>query len=446
MAKKNKIAAEADSLVPVSDAACERMVIGTLLQNDRAYGENSDILTEDCFTDYHLRMVFRAICSLQAMGEEADMLTIPPYIERTEGKAFPLSDFLDLTHGYITAGLREKCLYLTELARRRKLFLIAKKLEVVGSSLSVPIDETLNDLSNSINDISGGEGTVMAFDGALSVLSDVIDENKNGGVQFDSCGIACFDGRAFLRPEALTVIAAYSGHGKSCLASTIAFNCAKNGASVAYYSLEMSKVELAARMLSHVCDVPASKLLYGQLKGKEKTSFDKARLETSELPVFFDERATISTDTLYMSIQRMARKEHVHGVIIDYLQILSQTNRPAGMTEEAFLGGVVRRLKNLAKQLGIWIILISQLSRNHSGERPDVSYLRGSGQILEACDNCALLYRPERVEGGKYYGENASVTTEGTAEITISKARNGRDGQKYIINFDAEHTWFSEKH
>lgn len=50
------------------------------------------------------------------------------------------------------------------------------------------------------------------------------------------------------------------------------------------------------------------------------------------------------------------------------------------------------------------------------------------------------------MEGGKYYGENASVTTEGTAEITISKARNGRDGQKYIINFDAEHTWFSEKH
>lgn len=432
---------------PVNDNMCERLVIGTIMQNKIAFEDNIDILDEDCFADWKLKMIFRAIRNIREKGEEADFITIPPYIEKNEkGYILDITELIDLTSGFINFGIREKCLYLKELSDRRKLLQLGMKLVSAGSTQNQILEEVMMEMNSTIDQINSNTNSgVDTIDSSIEQLTLNIEDNTNKKESiFDYSGIKSFDERAFLRPKALTVIAAYSGHGKSCMATSIAYNCARSGAPIAYYSLEMSKMELTARILAHDCKIPTSQLLYGKLTPAEEQSYRDVVLRCSNLPIYFDEKSTISSDALYMSIKKLARQKHIHGVIIDYLQILSQNNRQRNTTEEAFLGGVVRNLKNIANQLGIWIILLSQISRNHESDEPKESYLRGSGQILEGCDNCALLYRPSKIDGGKYSGANTNVDTENTAEINICKARNGSDGKKYIIGFEPEYTRFHE--
>jgi len=432
---------------PVHDEICEKLVIGTLIQNRKAFEDNIDILDEECFENWKIKTIFKAIRDIHAKGEEADLITIPPYIEKIEtGYKMDITELIELTNGFINIGIREKCLYLKELSKRRKLLNLGYKLINAGTTQNKELEEIIDNVNSTIDHINDNSTSeIDSIDRTIKQLSENIEANRQSKENiYDYSGIKCFDDRAFLRPKALTVIAAYSGHGKSCMATSIAYNCAKNGSPIAYYSMEMSKMELTARIISHKCETPTSKLLYGKLNSSEETKYREAILEIGELPIYFDERSTVSAETLYMSIRKMVRQKKVHGVIIDYLQILSQNNRQRNITEEAFLGGVVRNLKNIANQEGIWIILLSQISRNHETDEPKESYLRGSGQILEGCDNCALLYRPSKIEGGKYSGTYANIDPEGTAEINICKARNGSDGKRYITGFNPEYTYFFE--
>ena len=126
------------------------------------------------------------------------------------------------------------------------------------------------------------------------------------------------------------------------------------------------------------------------------------------------------------------------GAIIDYLQILSITNKT--QTEEQFLGSVARRLKNLAKELNIWIIALSQLNRKNAENAPSLSDIRASGQIGEAADNVVFIYRPE-VFNRSYPAPFASTSTQGTAMIDIAKGRSV-GLKKFILGFKPEQTLF----
>ena len=264
---------------------------------------------------------------------------------------------------------------------------------------------------------------------------------------FSPSGFTCVDGNAMLRPGALTVIAAHSSHGKSALALTMAYNAAKRGHGVAYYSLEMDDKELAGRVAASLCDVEPKELLYGvgqRDKAELLSLLDGVMDSERETPVYFDSTAGHTIDSLMASIRFMARSKKVKGAVVDYLQILVQTlPRQNGQTEESALGGIVRQLKNLAKQEGIWILLLSQLNRNHGQEEPQESDLRGSGQILETADSCLLLWRPEKA-GQRYRGELSAVDTHNTAQLRVAKARSGNDQERHILRFVADRAHFEQ--
>lgn len=127
--------------------------------------------------------------------------------------------------------------------------------------------------------------------------------------------------------------------------------------------------------------------------------------------------------------------------IIDYLQILSTNQKVANL--ETFYGEVARNLKNLAKELDMCIVLLSQLSRSYDNPEPNLSRLRGSGQINEAADMTFLLYRPE-IYGKQYSGAYRNTDTKGTALIQCAKGRNVGI-YSFVCNFDAEHTHFYDR-
>lgn len=134
----------------------------------------------------------------------------------------------------------------------------------------------------------------------------------------------------------------------------------------------------------------------------------------------------------------MKRKYDIDGAAVDYLQILKVNMK--GANKEQQMGDVARRLKNLAKELDIWIIALSQLNRDKDNPVPSIARLRDSGQIAEAADMVMLIYRPE-VKGKSYPGEFSHVDTKSTAMIDVAKGRN-IGIMKFICKFDAPTTHF----
>ena len=253
-------------------------------------------------------------------------------------------------------------------------------------------------------------------------------------------GFSLFDDYFLLRPTTLTVIAAFTSVGKSALAMNISKNVAMHGYGVAYYSLEMGKAELASRGISKDVGVPASIIVNRKLTEQQMMRFREAVESCSGLPIFIDERSTVSFDRTVRSIRTMVKTKGIKLAVIDYLQIYTQVSDNA----EASLAYMARAAKNIAKECGIAVILLSQLNR--SGSHPSIKMLRGSGQIEESADNIVLIDRPEAYPDNsvkKYEGEFENEPVEGTAKFMLVKGRGVGTGCS-LVGFDGRYTQFYE--
>lgn len=239
-------------------------------------------------------------------------------------------------------------------------------------------------------------------------------------------------------PRELFVISDFVVTHNTSLAVSIMRNAAYLGAKIAMYSMEMKKEQITARILSMESGVPANEIMYSRLSESQLQSVDKGIGKISGKGIYFDDRSTSNIDTILSSIRHMKLKFGIDGAIVDYLQILNVNMK--GANKEQQMGDVARRLKNLAKELDIWIIALSQLNRDTMNPVPSLARLRDSGQIAEAADIVVLVYRPE-VKNNCYPDEFANVSTIGTAMIDIAKGRN-IGLLKFICGFNALTTCF----
>lgn len=224
------------------------------------------------------------------------------------------------------------------------------------------------------------------------------------------------------------------------LAIAFTLSAAKYGHGVAFYSMEMKKEQIAARMISIESGIPANEIMYSKLSGEQFERIDMGIGKIYDKPVYFDDRSTSNIDTILASIRTMKLKYGISGAVVDYLQILSVNMK--GSNTEQQMGEAARRLKNLAKELDIWIVALSQLNRDSINPVPSLARLRASGQIAEAADVVMLIYRPELY--GKYYPEPfQNADTRGTAMIDIAKGRN-IGLAKFLVRFEAANTRFSD--
>ena len=184
--------------------------------------------------------------------------------------------------------------------------------------------------------------------------------------------------------------------------------------------------------------VPANQIMYSRLTDSQIQAIDVGVGKMSGKGIYFDDRSTSNIDTIISSIRYMKLKFGIDGAIIDYLQILNVNMK--GANKEQQMGDVARRLKNLAKELDIWIIALSQLNRDTMNPVPTLGRLRDSGQIAEAADVVILIYRPE-VNNKSYPNDFSNVDTKGTAMIDIAKGRN-IGLLRFICGFNAATTCF----
>lgn len=425
--------------------AVEANILGTIIGRGTMVMEyvTKQGVTDDMFYQPKNRNVYRMLEAMLTVGKDINMTAATiAYLETEDGKTDPQYTFI-LDGNCMEAGLDTSIAKLKDLHQRRCLWEICTRHMDVGTDQTVGVDDTKDGIIEEIKALDDGpKSNVSTISDALRMLYDRMAENANSeGKRGIPTGFEGIDKHGYLQHGDLVVIAAESSQGKTSFAMDIATNVAKIGIPVAVYSMEMTQEQVAARMIAADTKINSKHLFNEKMTEEEiqKTNKSFGKLET--LPMYFDDSSTVSVEKIYQSIRMTNRRNGVKLVVVDYLQILS-TNQKV-LNQELFYGDVARKLKNIAKELGICVILLSQLSRCNDTTEPSLRRIRGSGQINEAADWTFTIYRPE-VYGKTYTGDWAGTPTPGTALIKCEKGRNVGTFA-FICGFDAACTHFTNE-
>ena len=282
---------------------------------------------------------------------------------------------------------------------------------------------------------------IQTTEEVLKVLRTIVDNNLSGQRKSGiPTGFRWLDAKGGLQRSDLVVIAAEFSQGKTSLAIDLCVNAARWGYPCVFYSTEMMSHQLMARIIAGHSGLSSRVILQEKITSSQMQYYDNSVELVRRLPIYFDDTATINIERIITSIRTMVRKRKVAVAFVDYLQVLQTNEKNRNQNEEQFFGVVTRRLKNLAKELNICIVLISQLSRDKKTVEPTLSRVRGSGQIAEAADMVLLIYRPEQYNT-HYSGNYREVCTHGTALIRLAKGRNVGTGD-FICGFNPTTTHF----
>ncbi len=181
--------------------------------------------------------------------------------------------------------------------------------------------------------------------------------------------------------------------------------------------------------------------MYGRFNEASFEKLDAGIGKIEDYEVYIDENSNSTLESILSSIRFMKRNYDIKGVVVDYIQLVNVKEK--GMNTEQQTAYVARQLKNIAKDLDIWVIALSQLSRDRQNPVPTLSRLRNSGQIEEASDVIMLVYRPEAVGRLQYPEPFETITTERTAMIDVAKGRN-IGIFKFMTEFEKELTYFTD--
>ncbi len=424
------------------DLPCEQIVIGTLLNRQGEWHENADILSDGLFYDWRTNALYKAAKAIVDRGEQADIITMLPELERQKANVSP-QDLIEVSDHVSILAVRPYVLRLLEMQRRREMARIAMRLNTDAHNEGKSVEQAQATAQGELN------GLLATVSTSIKTLADVgrdftenyIKANRKGG----RCtglptGFRVADDMGGFQLGDLWVIAAESSQGKTSLAINVADNVARHGMAVAFYSMEMTAAQLYARMLAARTGIPSSTLCTRPLTDGQMEAYCNASTEMGQYHVYFDERSTSSLETILASIRTLAYRNGIKMAVIDYLQILNVNTK--SLNQEQALGDAARRFKNIAKELNICIVVLSQLSRDKDNPRPNIARLRGSGQIVEAADGVWLVYRPEYYGTRYAYPEPYSkVNTHGTAMIDVAKGRN-IGTRKFIVAFNSALTRF----
>jgi replicative DNA helicase len=413
----------------VNDPKAEQYVIGSLLVDPTAYTLVSQYLDEDCFYDPMCRDIWKAVDNMGKQGMPIDVISVSAELSKQKSNVTAL-DLMNISAQIASsAHVEYHAIRLQDLGRRRKLWVIGQQLSKVGLSEEILTADAHQEAIESIGGVFEKADGVFTLNDAMNSLNEIMVKNATvGGVTTGTkTGMERFDEKGGLQKSDLIIVAGETSQGKTSLALCMTRHAIENGAKVAFYSMEMTKEQLTARLLSAKTNIPANNILYsGSLAPSEIRMIDDARGKLPGENLFFDDKSISNIDSILLSIRMLKMQKDIDGAVVDYLQILNVNSRSASFSREQAMGDAARRFKNLAKELNIWIIALSQLSRDSNCPEPNLNRLRDSGQIGEAADVVILVYRAEYYNRAypAPFDNKDDYPTDGTAMIDVAKGRN----------------------
>jgi len=426
-----------DKLPPHSIDA-ESCLLASMLLDKELIGQVIPLVDREAFYQGDHQIVFDQLLKLYEQNRPVDVVILREelikqnLLEEVGGAPF-LADLLNIVpssaHGMHYASIvhekyllrqlisvsneslreayapHEKASIVLDRAEKR-LFAIADKR--IGSAL-VPLETVLHEVYERIED-RGHRGLETDFHD----LNDILNGLQNGE---------------------MIVIAGRPSMGKTAFAMNIVESVATNRMPVAVFSLEMSKQQLAQRMLCSRAGIDAQKVRRGMISAEETRQLASVVNELSKAPIWVDDSAGLNVLEMRAKARRLKNQQDIKLIVIDYLQLM---DNPGPDSRQQQISEISRGLKALARELEVPVIALSQLNRQtegRDGHRPRMSDLRESGSIEQDADVVILLHRED------YYHSEADYLPDNVAEIIIAKQRNGPTGT-VKLTFDTKTTTF----
>jgi len=400
------------------DTYAEKIVLGSIIGSYETYIQISNIISCDSFFDLINKDIYKAIDAIYKRGDKCDIITVNNELKKQQS----IVDFnylIDINGLYSIDCIPHACI-IQDKYLRRNVYQLTINMANKACRDDLDIIDVISELSEETkNIITSDKEEIITMPEAVKELTETMNKNASDDKSITGMvtGFEIIDKyTGGLQGSDLTVIAAETSQGKTSFALSMLSNIAHNSP-CAIYSLEMSSRQLTARLASQETGIPSNELLYSKLQDYQFLKFDNNIQKLCQKPIFIDPRSTISIEGILSSIRRLHVKYGLKMAVIDYLQIIPMKGKIEELTAQ-----YARQLKNLAKELDIHIILLSQLNRNES-HVPTLSRLRSSGQIEETADNVVLIYRPEMFNISFPEPFN-NYETKGYAMIDWAKGRN----------------------
>ena len=454
-----------------SNPDAEQSLIGSVLVNNDIIDEISNIVNSGKFFDPMHRKIYEVIESLNNKGMIANPITLKNYFENDSGltEVGGVDYLVKLTR--FSSSIKQAIDYakiIHEMYVKRELIFIAdnvsveakdEQIEKSGENIIEDTEKSLFDLAERGN----FSQTFLKFNQALdqTIQMATLAMKSDQGIVGVPTGLTDLDEKlGGLHKSDLVIIAGRPSMGKTALATNIAYYAAKNlhsnneKGSVAFFSLEMSSEQLSTRILSEQARISSSEIRRGKSSEETLNKYIETSRNIYDLPLYIDETPAIAISTLSNRARRIKRLFGLNLIVVDYIQLMrTNSNRMDGRVQE--ISEITQGLKALAKELGVPVLALSQLSRaveQRDDKIPQLSDLRESGSIEQDADVVLFVYREqyylekkEPKQGSIEHAEWQSKMSDihGLADIHVGKHRHGSTGIVHL-EFEGMYTKFKD--
>lgn len=430
----------------------ERAVLGALLIDKDAYPVVCEMLFPESFYEPRNQMIYAAIRDLSMAEKPVDVLTVTEQLanngqlEEAGGPAY-IAEISSRVASSAHVEYHARIVAKKFLARQ--LIQFASDVETKAFDETIDVDDLMQHAEGALFELSqkNMKKDYTQIDPVVSQAITVIQkayQNTDGLTGIPSGYTGLDDKTSGWQPSDLVIVAGRPAMGKTAFALSMAKNIAADSKiPLAFFSLEMSNVQLVNRLISNVCEIEGKKILNGQLQGDEWERLDKRVNSLLGAPLYVDDTPGLSVFELRTKARRLVREHGVRMIMIDYLQLMNANGMRFSSRQEE-VSTISRSLKGLAKELDIPIIALSQLNRGVEsrdgleGKRPQLSDLRESGAIEQDADMVCFVHRPEYYH---IFEDSKGNDLHGKAEIIIAKHRKGATGD-VLLTFRGEFTRF----
>jgi replicative DNA helicase len=449
--RKNEVAGvratQIDGKLPPQNLEAEVSLLGSLLIEKDAIIRVADTVSPDDFYDERNGTIYSAILDLYEQRQPLDLLTLTnklrevEELERVGGAPY----ITDLTAAVPTAAHVEHYgSIVAHKATLRRLIGAAANIAGFGYDEAAPLDQLLDRAEQTIFEVSQ-KNLKQNFIPISEVLASSFERlnelhSNAGQLRGIPSGFKNLDHKlAGFQSSDLIILAARPSMGKTTLVMNIAHHVAlREGIPVGFFSLEVSKEQLIDQLLAIESGIDSWKLRTGELNDDDFPRINEAMAQLSEAPIYVDDASMTNVMEMRTKARRLQSEHGLGLVIVDYLQLISGGGRTNDGRQQE-VSEISRGLKSLARELGVPVIALSQLSRaveSRDDKRPNLSDLRDSGSIEQDADVVMFIYRDD------FYHPN-DTDRPNIADILIKKHRNGATGDVELY-FQPEQRRFTD--
>ncbi|OQX78189.1 MAG: replicative DNA helicase [Bacteroidetes bacterium 4484_249] len=420
--------------VPPQAVDLEEAVLGALMLEQNALTAVIDILNPEVFYKEAHQAIYSAIHRLFAKSEPIDILTVTNELKSNGeleliGGAYYITQLTSRVAS--TANIEYHARIISQKFIQRELIRISSEIIKDAFEDTTDVFDLLDKAEQSLFAVSENNFRRDYFN-MQSLVTDAIKDieaarDHEGNMRGVPSGFTDLDRiTAGWQKSDLVILAARPGMGKTAFVLSMARNIAVDfNTPVAFFSLEMSSIQLVTRLISSETQLSANKLKKGSLENYEWEQLNAKIGKLVDAPLYIDDTPALSIFELRAKCRRLKAQHDIQMVIIDYIQLMSIGGDTKGNREQE-ISTISRSLKALAKELNVPIITLSQLNRSvetrGGSKRPILSDLRESGAIEQDADLVCFIYRPEYY---KIDHDEEGNPTKGMAELIIAKHRNG---------------------